>query len=530
MGRFTVFDSIVLVAYLACMAGIGWYFSLRAKSTERYFVGGRGYPGWLIGISLFGATISSITFVGYPADAFKVGYLRYLICLMLPLCVYVASRLFVPFFRRGRITSVFEYLEGRYGPRTRVYGATVFIIAQCIRISLIQYLVALLINKMTGWNVPACILLGGIVTAYYTVAGGIEAVIWTDFIQSIVLTFGGLLILAVIIYRLPEGFRQIIQIGAENGKFAFTELRPDGSLHAVPWGLSLSNKTIVMMFIVGIFQWLAEYSTNQEVIQKYCAAKSAKEARRAMWVCCLCCVPTWGYFMFVGTGLFVFYHIFPDGAAAEMLSGARKAEEILPYFITTQLPVGFAGIVVAAVLAAAMSSMSSAMNSISAVAITDIYKRHMAGNRDDRHYVKAARLVTLASSVIMIAGAYWLLMSESKTLQDLWTELQAIVAGGLLGLYMLGFFTMRGDGPAVGVGILTAVAFSALISLAELGWLPSGITMPLKANFDSYYTGIISNVLMFGIGYAASHGYARRTKDLTNMTVWTQQPLEEPNA
>ncbi|NUM53281.1 MAG: sodium/solute symporter [Candidatus Hydrogenedentes bacterium] len=522
-------DLAVIVAYFAAMTLMGAYFSRRAITTENYFVGGRSYPGWLIGVSLFGATISSITFVAYPADAYKTAYLRYLICIMLPVGVFIATRWFVPFFRRGKITSVFEYLEGRFGPRTRTYGATVFVLAQCIRLAMIQYLTALLMNKVTGWSPATCILVGSAVTAYYTVVGGIEAVIWTDFVQSVILTVGGLLILVTIIWRLPDGVGQIFSIGAEHGKFGLSEYRADTqTLHPIDWGFALSHKTILMLLLVGLFQWLAEYSTNQESIQKYCASKTAKDARHAMWVCCWMCVPTWLYFMFVGTGLFAFYHVFPDDAASEMLTGARKGEEILPYFITTQLPAGFSGIVVAAVLAAAMSSMSSAMNSISAVAITDFYKRLWARDRDDKHYVLAAKWVTLASSLIMVSGAFWLLASEQKTLQDVWTELQSIAAGGLLGLYMLGFFTTRGDGRAVGIGIAFAVAFSLLISLNGLGWLPAGLSASINRNFDGYYTGIVGNVVMFTVGYLLARILPARKRNLTNLTIWTQDhaPLD----
>jgi len=522
-------DIIVLVVYFASMTAMGLWCARRAKSTEGYFVGNRAYPGWLIGISLFGATISSITFVGYPADGYKTAYLRYLICLMLPVGVFIASRLFVPFFRRGKITSAFQYLEGRYGPKTRVYAASVFIIAQCIRLSLIQYLVALLMNKITGWDVITCILAGGVVTAFYTVLGGIDAVIWTDFVQSVILTLGGLLILVVILHKLPGGLRQVISVASADGKFAFGDLDlADGKIHLAPWRLALDKRTISMLLLVGLFQWLAEYSSNQEVVQKYCASKSAKDARRAMWICCWCCVPTWGYFMFLGTSLYVFYKVFPDPLAAEMLTGARKAEEILPHFVTSQLPAGLSGIVVAAVLAAAMSSMSSAMNSISAVAITDIYRRHVVTNRDDRHYVVIAKWVTVASSLIMIFGAYLLLHAESKTLQDSATEFAAIIAGGILGLYMLGFFTTRGDGRAVGVGILFAVAFSAFISLVSLGWLPAPLTEAVTRRFDTYYTGLVGNIGMFLIGFVLARLLPQRPRDLTNLTVWTQDaaPLD----
>lgn len=530
MGRLSPVDVTEIVLYFAVLAAIGWYFSRRTGTTEQYFVAGRAYPGWLLGVSLFGATISSITFVAYPADAFRTGYLRYIICLVLPLAVYIASRYFVPFFRRGQITSVFEYLEGRFGAGTRVYGACVFIVAQSIRLAMILYLTALMMQAVTGWDARWCILVGATATAYYTVAGGIKAVIWTDFVQSIILTGGGLLILGVIAYKLPGGFAEIVGAAADEGKFGLVERAADGTLSSIPMGFSLSRKTVTMLLVVGLFQWLAEYSTNQEVVQKYCAAKTSREARRAMWLSCWFCVPTWGYFMFLGTSLYVFYRAFPDAEATAMLTGVRRAEEILPYFVTTQLAGGLCGIVVAAVLAAAMSSMSSAMNSISAVAITDLYKRHWVRDRDDRHYVRAARLVTVASSLVMVGGSFWLLSAQQRTLQDLWTELQAIAAGGLLGLYMLGFFTTRGDGRAVALGILLTASFSVLTSLAALGWLPWGLGEAVRNGIDGYYTGILGNTVMFVIGFLAGTLLPPRPRDLTNLTVWTQddRPLDAP--
>ncbi len=529
MGNMHALDMLIVLAYFSVMAAMGWYFSLRTKSTEDYFVGGRAYPGWLIGVSLFGATISSITFVAYPADAYKTAYLRYLLCIMMPVGVLIASRLFVPFFRRGKVTSVFEYLENRYGPGVRLYAASVFILAQCVRISIIQYLVALLMMQLTGWDAITCILLGGVVTAYYTVVGGIEAVIWTDFVQSAILSAGGLLILATVLWKLPDGLGQVFSVASEHGKFMLGDLNTaDGKLHPAPWGFSLKDKTILMLLVVGLFQWLAEYSTNQEIVQKYCAAKSARDARRAMWICCLCSVPTWGYFMFLGTGLFVFYQVYPDPNAAAMLSGARKGEDILPYFMTTQLPVGLSGIVVAAVLAAAMSSMSSAMNSISAVAITDVYRRHLRTDRDETHYVRAARNITLASAVFMIVGAYVLFRSETKTLQHLATEITAILSGGILGAYMLGFFTTRGDGRAIGMGLGAAVVFSLVISLAQFGWMPKAWGSAVNNAFDTYYTGVVGNVATFLAGYALGGLLAPKGKDLKNLTIWTQDgtPLD----
>lgn len=529
MGNFNAVDVTVIVLYFAVITGIGsWFATRRSQSTEQYFVAGRAYPGWILGISLFGATISSISFVAYPADAFRTGYLRYIICITLPIAILIASRFFVPLFRRRRIVSVFEYLEYRFGPKTRAYGASVFILSQCFRISLVQFLIALLIHNVTGWDMVVCILLGGVFTAYYTIAGGIRAVIWTDLFESIVLVGGALLVLFTVIWKIPGGMGQVIAIAVQDGKFQFNEM-VDGNLVPISWGFSLSNKTVVMLLLVGIFQWLHEYCANQENVQKYCSAKSLREARRAMWLNCLFCVPGWFYFMFLGTAFYAFYKVYPDPAATEMLTGIRKAEEVLPYFVTTQLPRGTIGLVVAGVLGAATSSLGAALNSISAVAVTDIYKRHLHKDGDDKHYMRVARIITFAASCVMMGGAYLLFKANTLTLQDLWAEFQSIVAGGLLGLFMLGVFTVRGDGRATVTGILFAVAFSAVISLSGLGWFPGEWSLFIRENFDGYYTGIVGNVVMFALGYALARVFPRRDNHLQNLTIWTQDKKSTVN-
>ncbi len=521
-------DLAIIGLYFLGMAGVGWFFSRRVRTTEGYFVGNRSYPGWVTGVSLFGAQISSITFVAYPADAFKTAWLRYLICLTLPVSVLLAARYLLPFFRQARVTSLFEYLEARFGPKTRVYGASVFILAQCIRISLIQYLVALLMHSLTGWSVGVCLLLGAAVTAYYTIVGGFEAVIWTDVVQAILLTAGGLLILGTIVWKLPGGLGQLFSIAAADGKLLFGEAGADGTIHAIPWGFSLTRKTVVMLLAVGVIQWLADYVTNQEVVQRYCAARSEQDARRGIWICCWSCLPTWGYFMLVGTGLYVFYRVFPDPAATEMLSGVRKAEGIVPFFVTTQLGPGLTGLVVAAVLAAAMSSMASALNSIAAIAVTDLYQRHLVRGRAPGHYVRAAKTITLGSSLVMIGGAWWLVRTEMLTLQDFWTELQSILAGGLLGVFLLGFLTTRVDARATGVGIGCAVVFSVGMSAVALGLLPPEWTRAVTSRLDTYYAGIIGNLLAFFVGLVIARVLPQAPRELRDLTVWTRSAASRP--
>jgi SSS family solute:Na+ symporter len=233
-------DIGTLSVYLAGIIATGIYFSRKNTSTEEYFVGGRSFAGWVVGFSLVGTSISSITFLAFPADAFKTAWLRFLPNLMLPVGIVIASYIYLPFFRRGKITSAYEYLEGRFGPSIRVYGAVAFIITQLVRISMILYLLSLVLHEMLGLSPTMCILVGGIFVAVYTIIGGIDAVIWTDVVQTVVLTLGSVLCLAIIIHALPGGLGQIFSVAAAENKFSLAELA-DGKLNPVPWGFSRWN-------------------------------------------------------------------------------------------------------------------------------------------------------------------------------------------------------------------------------------------------------------------------------------------------
>ncbi len=508
-------DITALLIYLFGMLGMGFYFSRKNTSTEEYFVGGRSFAGWVIGLSLVGTSISSISFLAYPGDAFKTAWLRYLPNLMLPLAIVIAAYLFLPFFRRGKITSAYQYLEHRFGPSIRVYGAVAFITGQLVRISIILYLLSLLMQEMTGLDATTCIVISGLFVALYTIIGGIDAVIWTDVVQTVVLVFGGIFCLWVVVSELPGGFAQIFEVASREGKFAFAELK-EGTLQPVSWDISLLDKTGTMMLLLGLTVWLTEYCANQNTVQRYCAAKSTKEARKAMWVAVCSSLPIWAFFMFLGTSLFVFFQEFPTLEATEMLNGERKAEAILPYFITNYLPPGLVGLVIAAAGAAAMSSLDSSINAISTVTIVDIYRRHLNKGKEDKHYLKAAWVVATITAVFMISGAIYLAHAETKTLQDTATVLVSLLGGGLLGMYLLGFFTRKGDARSVWVGIIFTMVFTAWTILAKNGLVPESLSVP----FDLYYTGIIGNLLMFVMGYGVATFLPRKEKDLKQLTVW----------
>ena len=517
-------DLLVLVLFFGGMTAFGIYFARRNKSTEEYFLGNRSFAGWAIGISMVGTSISSVSFIAIPADAFKTAWLRLLPGMMLPLAALAGAYLFLPFYRRTKTTSAFEYLEARFGPSTRIYGSVAFVFGQLFRISMILYLLSVVIAQLTGLPVWLCILLGGVFVSFYTVAGGIEAVVWTDVVQTIILVFGGLLCLVKIVTMLPGGFGQIFEVAGAAGKFQFAELLEDGTFQTPSWGFSLSHKTALMMLFVGLSAQMGEHACDQNLVQRYCASRSMHEARKALLICVCASIPIWIYFTFVGTSLFVFFQEFPSASTQAMLDGTAKAEQVLPFFVMNYLPAGISGLVLAAVAAAAMSSLDSSINSISTVTVTDMYRRHFAKDRSDRHYLWAARSIGIAASAFMIVGAVFLATSENKTLQDTATALAAILSGGLLGLYLFGFLTTRGDARTVGIAIACTVIWSLYMTLGRYELIPESWRIPV----DDYYTGFIGHFVMFGVGLLCGSLLPQKVRDLTNLSVWTQDktPIE----
>ena len=478
------------------MLGIGIYFSRSNDSTEKYFLGGRNFKGWVIGLSLVGTSISSITFLAYPGDAFKTNWLRFLPNLALPLAIVFAAYYFLPLLRKQKSITAYEFLEERFGPEIRVYAAIAFLIVQLARISMILYLVSLVIQTVSGLSAQHSILIAGIFVAVYTILGGIEAVIWTDVVQTFVLIGGGLLCIFTIVSLVPGGLAEIIKIAWSANKLSVGEITSAGFSPA-NWGIDLSRKTATMMIFIGLISWLTEYSSNQNTVQRFCASESELEARKAMFICALISIPTWAFFMFLGTALWVFFQHHPAELAINILAGGSPAEEILPYFILHYLPSGIVGLVIAAAIAAAMSSLDSSINSIATVSTHDVYRRFLMKNKADSHYLRFARAVSTITGILMVGGALYLLETSTTTLQDTATILTAVLAGGLLTIYLIGFFSTRCSTIHILIGILATITYTLWAIIQS----KSSTNYP----FDLYYTGLLGNVVMFFAAYGSSY-------------------------
>lgn len=511
------FDILVLVVYFLSQIGIGLWCARRSRSTSQYFLGDQNFPGWVLGISLIGAAISSITFIAAPADAFKTAWLRFVPNLAYPLVAMVAAIYFVPFFRRGTLVSSYAYLRFRFGDSISIFSSLLFVVTYLVWVSSILYLLAILLQSITGISFEVALLVSGGVTTFYTVKGGYTAVIWTDVIQTFVLLLGAFFCLGVIIHLLPGGLGQIVQVGLESKRLSFWDVDAAGVLQPQPWGFSLSEKTITMLFLAGLTQYMGSMF-GQNVVQRVVSAGSLAAARRSILWLGFGCLPVWALFKFLGTALFVFFQEFPHSVAAEVLDGTRKAEEIVPFFIVEFLPHGVIGVVIAGALAAAMSSLSAGINTTSMVFVEDLYRRYWTREAAPQHYRRVALLSSLAVSVLMIGGSWLIHQLNAVTLLDLSMSIMAVLSSGKPAIFLLAMFTTRVHLGALWVSLSLCLLFVIYSTLGTLGILPE----PLRLPVNSYYVAIFANLGMMAFALLLSTFWRRPSRNLTNLTVWTQ--------
>lgn len=514
-----LWDLIVIAIYFLGITLFGIHFSKRNKNTEDYFLGGRSFPGWAIGLSMVGTSISSVSFLAWPGDTFKTTWMRTIIFWYMPIATLIAAKLFIPFYRRSKVTTAYEFLEGRWGPFARYYASSLYYPLQLIRISTVLYLLAQLMHVIIGWPMLICVLIGGIVVSVYTIAGGIEAVVWTDVVQTIILMLGGLMILGVIAAEVPGGIGEIIRLGLADHKLSFGQMMPDGTVAAPNWSLDFGQKTLTVLFIMALIDGISYMCADQNLVQRYCAARSTKEAKKALWVTCCTSIPVWVYFCFLGTAMYVFFKHFPTEQAANILNGTNgaKAEEILPYFVTNYLPAGLSGLVVASCLAAAMSSLDSSINSISTVFVNDLYRRRIKPGQDDSHYLKIAHRAALAASIIMVTGASLLVITPTNTLQDTMYTIRPFISSGFTLVFIMGLFTRIGDTRSLIAGLCMLFAFKFYFLFGTLGWIPEAA----RINIDNYYVGICGEAVGMLTVVVAAWLLPKKERDLTGYTLRT---------
>jgi SSS family solute:Na+ symporter len=476
-------DLIILFVCMAMSVAVGFYFSRRQTGTSSFFLGGGRMPGWLVGFSITASMISAMTFLAIPGFSFKEDYRWVVPSFSFLIMAIFAMIVLVPFFRKITTPSGYAFLEQRFGIWARVYAAGGFLLFNALRLGVVLYVTSLSLEVFLGIPAPWLILALGVVATLYTMTGGFEAVVWTEFFQAIVLIAGALILVPTALIAIPGGLETVVQTAVPAGKMSL------GSLE-----FTLTEKTLWVMILASLFYNASDYTTRQDFIQRYRAARTIGQARLALGIAAVTVVPIWLYFNFLGTTLWTYYQVNPDPVVAEF--AAKDPEKIVPYFMASHLPSGLNGLVLAAVLMASMSTLAPILNACAATWIGDFHERFIAPGRDEKYYLKLSRWSTCAIGILMIVLAIWIHALRTQTLQDLQATGHMILSAGLFGLFLLGFFSARtGRRAALFATICTVGLVAAWVALSAS---PVQALWPrLQGRIpDTFWIPVISNILL----------------------------------
>lgn len=475
-------DLLVITAYMIGVTAFGWYFGRKQKDIRDYFLSDREVPWWALAGSIVATETSTVTFISVPAFAFAMNargeggnltFLQLVIGYLIGRLIIVA--LFIPLYFKGELFTVYQVLDKRFGGHVKRTAASLFLITRSFADGIRLFATALVLVALTGWSDPTSILIIGAVTILYTYLGGMSAVIWTDVIQLVIYVAGAVVAAAVLLMRIPGGWGEVVAVGNEFHKFQLLDFSFELARSYTFWS----------GVIGGAFLTTATHGTDQLMVQRYLCSRNARQATGALLASGVVVFAQFVLFLLIGVMLFVFYHDFPILPA----DVATRADRVFPHFIVTQLPHGLVGLVIAAIFAAAMSTLSSSLNSSAATAVTDFYRPLLAPDRSDRHYLNVSRGFTAFWGVVQILVAVVAITMHQRVV-DAVLSIASFTNGPILGVFFLGALTKRVGRIGALSGIIAGIAVMIFV------WAQ------LQVSWQWYV--LIGSAVTFTVGYVTS--------------------------
>ncbi|WP_430972805.1 sodium:solute symporter family transporter [Sunxiuqinia rutila] len=451
---------LVLGVYFIGMLLLGFYFMKRESSTDDFFKAGGRIPWWAAGISIFATTLSAITFIAIPAKSYATDWRMFMFNMAIIVIAPVVIRYFLPFFRRFNFDTAYQYLEARFNRSVRWLASALFVFFMVSRIAIVLFLPSLALNAVTGFNIYLAIIVMGVVTIIYCTSGGIEAVVWGDVIQGFILVGGAFIALSFMLAGVEGGLGGFLDISAAHHKF-----------HTFDFRFDFTQPVFWVVLIGGLANTLISYTSDQSVVQRYMTTKDEKATGRSIWLNGFLSIPVSIIFFLLGTGLYAYYTSNPERMAVVN----PNIDSVFPQFIVAQMPAGVAGLLIAAIFAAAMSTLSSNINSVSAVITSDFYK-------------VLAKKVTLGRSmsvarwsgiIVGVLGIMMALMLATWNIASLWDQFNTflgLLTGGLGALFVMGVFFPRISGHAALGGVVGGLIVLTLVkNHSDLSFLLYGL-------------------------------------------------------
>ena len=450
---FTTLDYAVLAFYLVASALLGTLIGRGNKNINDYFLAGKQMPWWAISFSIVATETSTLTFIGAPAISYT-GNLAFLQVIL----GYFLGRLLVgfiliPSYFKGEIQTAYEVLNLRFGPRVQNFSAFLFQASRSLADGVRLFATGLVLSVVTDisdqWSV---VMIGG-VTIIYTLYGGMRAVVWNDVIQLCIYISGAILAFFLIINRIPGGWSEVVSQAAPLDKFQFFDFTLSLSVTYTFWAGLLG----------GAFITFATHGTDQMMVQRYLACGSKKGSQQALILSGFLVFAQFLLFLIIGVMLYAFYQHFPLDQELEQI------DRIFPIFIVQQMPPGLSGLIIAAIFAAAMSTLSSSLNSLASSSVNDFYKRYWGKGLTDTHYLKASRIFTLGWGVILV-GISMMARNWGEVL-EVGLTITTITMGSILGVFLLGLRRTRiPEGAALAGMMAGLVTMLAVHMRGNIAW------------------------------------------------------------
>ncbi len=460
-----IIDLVVVVVYFIGVTGIGVYFARQQTDKAAYFLGDRRVHWFLAGISIIATLLSTVSYLAVPGEMIRYGIGFASSLLGFVIIIPIVSFLIIPFLMRLQVTSIYEYIEIRFGLGARLVAATAFVVSRVIWMGLICYTAAFAITTMTGWSISTLVVLMACFTMFYTTLGGLKAVIWTDLFQFVILLGGAVVTpvyVAAVTHSTPVGWWE-----------AFSEA---GRTQVPLYSLDPTVRLTIVGMIVSKIVWdICTHGADQVAAQRYLSTSSARMARRSLLVSATSNICMVLLLLLVGLSLFYFFFQ-QSGLPVQQFQEeiARDADKVFPRFIASNLPVGYSGLILAALLAAVMSSLSSGMNSISSVVVTDFCER-LRVMQAWHGSLYLARGITVIAGLLSICLALTVnnfMQTGRWNLIELMERGNHLFVAPLGALFFVGFLFPRADSRAALGGFLAGVATSLTISFGKevFGW------------------------------------------------------------
>jgi SSS family transporter len=457
-------DVSIVAIYLVTTVVLGTWFARRQRDMTTYFVGNRSVNSGLVLISIVATETSTVTFLSVPGLAFNpidgnLAFLQLAIGYLIGRCVI--AWLLLPQYLNGELLTAYQLLRQKFNSTVQRTASAIFMITRTSADGMRLYLTALLLKQFAGWDITVSVLVMGIATLVYTYLGGIEAVIWTDVIQFAVYMIGAMIAAGFILGRLHGGWESYLHMGTAAGKFSLFDFTFDPKRPFTFWAGLIGG---------GLFT-MASHGADQLMVQRYLCARSVRSAQVALIGSGMVVFVQFLLFLLIGVGLFVLWQ---QGLLALPEDVVKRGDEVFGYFIVRDLPSGVIGLLIAAVLAAAMSTLSASLNSLANASVNDFY-RPLRPNQEERHYLHLSRVMTslwgIGQISVALLAAAWL----ERSVIEMVLSIAGITTGLILGLFLLGRIPRPIGSTAALIGLLGG--FLAVLVV----WLPTMLGTPILA-------------------------------------------------